>query len=452
MSGPSAGVGAGPYRLFERFGVELEYMIVDRQTLAVRPITDQVLHAVTGRGGYRHRFRGRKRCQSQPPERVQAPFSRTKAVPAPADADVDGLTWSNELVLHVIELKTAAPAPRLAGLAEQFQQGVRRVNGILAPLGALLMPSAMHPWMDPHTETRLWPHECSGIYATFDRVFNCQGHGWSNLQCVHLNLPFADDAEFGRLHAAIRLLLPILPALAASSPIIDGRPTGFADTRLEVYRGNARRIPSVAGRVIPEPVFTTRGYEERILQRIYRDLAPHDPEGVLQHEWANARGAIARFERNTIEIRVIDVQECPQADLALLRLVVAVLQALVAERWCSYAEQCAWPVEPLEQVFLDAIRSGDQAVIRNPAYLHALGLTGAESCTAGELWRHLFDGLFPADDGRPADLAPLDVILAEGCLSRRILRALDGDARRARIDAVYRELCACLTEGRMLRA
>jgi gamma-glutamyl:cysteine ligase YbdK (ATP-grasp superfamily) len=370
---------------------------------------------------------------------------------------VDGLTWSNELVLHVIELKTAAPAPRLAGLAEQFQQGVRRVNDILAPLGALLMPSAMHPWMDPHTETRLWPHECSGIYETFDRLFNCQGHGWSNLQCVHLNLPFADDAEFGRLHAAIRLLLPILPALAASSPIIDGRPTGFADTRLEVYRGNARRIPSVAGRVIPEPVFTMREYEERILQRIYRDLAPHDSEGVLQHEWANARGAIARFERNTIEIRVIDVQECPQADLALLRLVVAVLQALVAERWCSYAEQCAWPVEPLEQVFLDAIRNGDQTVIRNPAYLHALGLTGAvvrssTSHSAGELWRHLFDELFPADDGRPADLAPLDVILSEGCLSRRILRALDGDARRARIDAVYRELCACLTEGRMLRA
>ena len=31
----------------------------------------------------------------------------------------------------------------------------------------------------------------------------------------------------------------------------------------------------------------------------------------------NSRGAIARFDRNAIEIRVIDVQECPKADLAI---------------------------------------------------------------------------------------------------------------------------------------
>ncbi len=34
--------------LFEAFGVELEYMIVDRRTLAVRPIADRLLAA----GGY----------------------------------------------------------------------------------------------------------------------------------------------------------------------------------------------------------------------------------------------------------------------------------------------------------------------------------------------------------------------------------------------------------------
>jgi len=420
MSAPAAGAEAGPYHLFERFGVELEYMLVDRETLAVRPISDQVLHAVAGAYD--------------------------------ADVDVDGLTWSNELVLHVIELKTAAPAPHLEGLAKEFQRGVGRVNALLEPLGARLMPSAMHPWMDPRTETKLWPHESSPIYAAFDRLFNCQGHGWSNLQCVHLNLPFGDDAEFGRLHAAIRLVLPILPALAASSPIVEGQPTGLADTRLEVYRSNARRIPSVTGQVIPEPVFTPGEYEEQILRPIYRDLAPHDPEGVLQHEWANARGAIARFERNTIEIRVIDTQECPQADLALLRLVVAVLRALVAERWCSYAEQCAWAVAPLEQVFMDAIRDGDQAVIRNPAYCGALGWPEAGDCTAGELWRHLFAQLFPGSAGAAADLAPLAVILDEGCLSRRILRALGSEPGPDRMHAVYRELCACLAKGRMFTA
>ena len=59
----------------------------------------------------------------------------------------------------------------------------------------------------------------------------------------------------------------------------------------------------MAGRVIPEPVFDKKSYEEQIFQRIYADIAPHDPQGILQHEWLNSRGAIARFDRNAIEIR-----------------------------------------------------------------------------------------------------------------------------------------------------
>src|SRR5690606_17301416 len=143
--------------------------------------------------------------------------------------------------------------------------------------------------------------------------------GWANLQSVHLNLPFDGDEEFGRLHAAIRLVLPILPALAASSPLKDGHYTGLKDTRLDVYQSNQRKVPSIAGRVVPEQVFTQKDYEEQILQRNYQDIAPYDPEGILQDEWLNSRGAIARFQRNAIEIRVLDIQECPAADLAILK-------------------------------------------------------------------------------------------------------------------------------------
>ena len=37
-----------PLHLFEAYGVEIEYMIVDAKTLDVRPITDRVLEAVAG--------------------------------------------------------------------------------------------------------------------------------------------------------------------------------------------------------------------------------------------------------------------------------------------------------------------------------------------------------------------------------------------------------------------
>src|SRR5690606_32858155 len=137
----------------------------------------------------------------------------------------------------------------------------------------------------------------SEYYEAFDRIFDCRGHGWANLQSVHLNLPFDGDDEFGRLHAAVRLILPILPAIAASSPIMDARITGTLDNRLSVYRANARTLPIVSGRIIPGPVHTRADYEREVLDAIYRDLAPHDPDGTLRHEWVNARGAIARFTR-----------------------------------------------------------------------------------------------------------------------------------------------------------
>ena len=203
--------------------------------------------------------------------------------------------WSNELALHVIELKTNGPASRLEPLVKLFQEQVCRLNTILQPMGAQLLPTAMHPWMDPDRELKLWPHEYNPIYEAYNGIFDCRGHGWANVQSTHLNLPFADDDEFGRLHAAIRLLMPLLPALAASSPIVDRALTGLADYRMEVYRSNSRPVPSVTADVIPEPVYSRGDYEQKILQRMYRDIAPLDTQGVLRHEWLNSRGAIARF-------------------------------------------------------------------------------------------------------------------------------------------------------------
>lgn len=419
-------------RLFEGFGVELEYMIVDGRTLRVRPIADLLLKEAAGAGENRW----------------------------PSDFDVPGtgVTWSNELTAHLIELKTTEPAKALAGLAPRFSESVGRINAILSRHGCRLMPGAMHPFMDPWTEKVLWPHDSSEYYEAFDRIFDCRGHGWANLQSCHLNLPFDGDEEFGRLHAAIRLLLPILPALAAASPIMDGRATGTLDNRLAVYRTNARKVPVVSGRVIPEPVYTRADYTREILERIYAELAPHDPEGILRQEWANARGAIARFTRGSIEIRVLDVQECPAADLAIVFAVVAVLKDLVRERWTDARAQRAWEVGPLEEMLLACIEQADGAVIRHRGYLEALGIRGKAACTAGEVWRHLVEACVSKAEGAEEFMPALRVMLDEGPLARRIVRAVEArGGGREGMEAVYTELCECVAAdpeagGRMLRA
>ena len=334
------------------------------------------------------------------------------------------------------------------GLGPRFQENVARMNELLAERDATLMPTAMHPWMRPETDLVLWHAEDREIYETFDRIFQCTGHGWSNLQSVHLNLPFRDDREFARLSAAIRLVLPILPALAASSPLVEGRPSGFLDTRMELYRSNARRVPSVSGLVIPEPVWSRAAYELEILGRIYADLAPADPRGVLRHEWVNARGSIARFDRGAIEIRIVDIQECPAADVAIATAIVSVLEALVREDTIPLEDQMAWDTAPLALLLLDTIRNGDRAVLHDTAYLEALGFDGPVGATAGELWAHLVDRFTSLAPNYEEVEAPLACILEHGCLSRRILERLGGEPTQPAIARVYRTLVECLAEGR----
>jgi glutamate---cysteine ligase / carboxylate-amine ligase len=402
--------------LFQAFGVELEYMIVDRDSLDIRPVADELIADLAG-----------------------SPVSEVELGP---------VAWSNELALHVLELKTNGPAARLAGLSFDFHGEVRRANSILSGMGCRLLPGGMHPWMDPDTEVRLWPHEYTEVYRTFDRIFSCRGHGWGNLQSTHLNLPFQGDEEFAALHEAVRLTLPILPALTASSPFVDGRAATHLDERLAAYRVNAARVPSVTGRVVPEPVGSREEYEGVLLGGIYRDMEELDPEGVLRHEWVNARGAIARFQRGSIEIRIVDSQESAGADVAVTALIAALVRELCLRALNDPAGLPVFETDELAAVLDETIRLGDRAVIRHPGYLAALGVQEAERISAGEVWAALAGGM-----GREVMQAPewrpfLETILAEGPLSRRLLAAAGADPSREKLREVYRKLAGCLEDNR----
>ena len=77
-------MSAAPLRLFQGFGIELEYMIVDARTLDVRPLCDRAIEAELGE--------------------------------VASDVERGEIAWSNELALHVIELKTNGPAAALEGV------------------------------------------------------------------------------------------------------------------------------------------------------------------------------------------------------------------------------------------------------------------------------------------------------------------------------------------------
>ncbi|MGA9325679.1 MAG: glutamate-cysteine ligase family protein, partial [Salegentibacter sp.] len=253
--------------------------------------------------------------------------------------------------------------------------------------------------------------------------------------------------EFEKLHAAVRLLLPIIPALSASSPIFEGKFTGFKDARMQVYKSNQKEIPQMTGKVIPEQVFSRAEYFEKIFEPINVAIKPHDTEGILDHHFLNSRGAIARFDRNAIEIRVIDLQECPKADLAIAVLVIESLKALVNEELISVEDQKSFHEDDLFEIFETVVKEAETAVIEDEKYLDIFDISGA--IEAGEIWKKLYKRVKPniSEKHRKS----IEFLLEQGSLSTRLLKSLGEVFSEAEVHKVYEELADCLENNEFYR-
>ena len=84
------------YHLFEVIGIELEYMVVRSSDLRVNPIVDKLLTKKNG--------------------------SLT------SDVENGKIEWSNELVAHVVELKTNGPTSDVENLDSLFADNIREIN------------------------------------------------------------------------------------------------------------------------------------------------------------------------------------------------------------------------------------------------------------------------------------------------------------------------------------
>lgn len=401
------------YHLFEVYGIELEYMLVRSSNLKINPIVDKLLTKKHG--------------------------SLT------SDVENGKIEWSNELVAHVVEMKTNGPTADLDSLGDLFAGNVREMNSLLQEFGTELLPTAAHPLMHPDTEMQLWQHNYSKIYALYNRIFDCRGHGWSNVQSMHINLPFFDDSEFEKLHAAIRLILPIIPGLSASSPIFEGKFTGFKDARMHVYKTNQKEIPQMTGKVIPERIFNRTDYFNGIFEPINTAIRPFDTENILDHHFLNSRGAIARFDRNAIEIRVIDIQECPKADVAIAALIIEVLKLLVGEELIALEDQKSWHENVLFEIFDRVIRDAETTVISDIPYLNIFDLHKESS--VNQIWRKLYDRTKDKISGKHRET--IELILENGTLSTRIMKVLGEDPSEESILKTYRKLGDCLNNNQL---
>jgi hypothetical protein len=137
------------------------------------------------------------------------------------------------------------------------------------------------------------------------------------------------------------------------------------------------------------------------------------------------------------------MQETPAQDIAVAGAVIAVLKALSADV-AGAPLRSAMDTAVLARILLDTARDGELAVVGDRAYLELFGFPGRR-CEARELWHHLLESQPDGGDWKPGAAH----ILANGCLARRLTRAVGRGARRPRIREAWRMLCECLENGRV---
>ena len=169
---------------------------------------------------------------------------------------------------------------------------------------------------------------------------------------------------------------------------------------------------------------------------------------ILDPIWVNSRGAVPRFDRGSIEIRLMDIQECPPADLAIQTLVIETIRALTNEKFANLEEQMKRRTEILAGILDETSKNGQQAEILSSEYPQTFGL--AAPCTAGQLWQHIHQELLKMGTSTLENWGPeLKVILQEGTLSKRIIQSMNGDESPESIRRVYHRLVDCLAQNKM---
>jgi len=282
------------YRTLEVLGPEHEFSLVDEE-LKARPIVDQAIKALGGR--------------------------------VLNNVSLDGFSFGKELQTHVAEVKANEPFESPKRFEEVMHGAVTRIGDLLRrEFDVSLLGTGMHPFLSLDV-AGVWRHRDRKIYDALGRIFDLRQHGWLNIQSFQLNLPYRNEAEGVKLHNAIANLLPYLPAIASSSPIYESKVGRFVDNRLYFYEITQREVPSITGDVIPEYVSSFEEYHRRIIATYTADLKKLGASDIiLNKEWINSRGAIFRFDRRAIEIRVMDEQECIKMDVALSCFIRALLR------------------------------------------------------------------------------------------------------------------------------
>jgi glutamate---cysteine ligase / carboxylate-amine ligase len=218
---------------------------------------------------------------------------------------------TGELISSEIEIISGAGSDLHDALARQREHR-KRLFALAEAQGVALGATATHPWADyrqqPIIDTEHYHRVEDGLQYVAWR---------NNTFSLHVHLGVRDLDRAIRVCDRLRPVLPLLLAISANSPFVDGRDSGLHSARTQIFTKSFPRcgVPDAFGgwaayREYIEFLMRTRSIVE--FTQVWWSVRPH-------------------FSFGTVEVRICDVQATAQESDALAALIAACIAQAVRD-------------------------------------------------------------------------------------------------------------------------
>jgi glutamate---cysteine ligase / carboxylate-amine ligase len=216
---------------------------------------------------------------------------------------------AGELISSEIEIVSGAGRDLGDALARQRERR-RRLFALVERHGAALGATGTHPWADYREQEIIDTEHYRRVEAGLKYV------AWrNNTFSMHAHVGVRDIDRAVRVCDRLRPVLPLLLAISANSPYLDGRDSGLHSARTQSF---TRSFPRCG---VPDAFGGWRAYREYI-ELLVRTSSIVEYTQV----WWSVR---PHFTFGTVEIRICDAQATAPESEALAALIVAcVAQAM----------------------------------------------------------------------------------------------------------------------------
>ena len=218
---------------------------------------------------------------------------------------------TGELISAEIEIVSGIGADLHDALARQRERR-RRLFALAAAQGVALGATGTHPWADyreqPIIDTEHYRRVEEGLKYVAWR---------NNTFSLHVHVGVRDIDRAVRVCDRLREVLPLLLAISANSPYLDGRDSGLHSARTQSFTKSFPRCG------VPDAFGGWRAYRE------YIELLVRTRSIVeFTQVWWSVR---PHFSFGTVEVRICDAQSTAQESEALAALMYACIAQAVRD-------------------------------------------------------------------------------------------------------------------------